>query len=146
MDNFLPFESSGELQANAEYVLVTGDRYWDSEEICRRELLLCASMKELSHGAAKGADSICAKIATGLIGEESVKAFPAEWEKYRQLGRVRAAGPIRNRQMLQHMLERLKLGSVFVLAFHRQIQESKGTRDMVRISQRAGLPVKLITE
>lgn len=56
--------------------------------------------------------------------------FPALWDKH-----GRAAGPIRNTQMLDEGRPDL------VLAFHRDLSESKGTRNMVEQSVKANLPV-----
>lgn len=53
-----------------------------------------------------------------------VLPFPADWSRY-----GRAAGPIRNRQMLDQKPS-------LVLAFHSDIAHSKGTADTVREAQR----------
>lgn len=83
------------------------------------------------HGAARGADSLADFIGHNLGCR--VEPFPAQWEKYH-----RAAGPIRNTQMLvEGKPDR-------VLAFHRDIAHSKGTADMVKQALKAHLPVEVL--
>lgn len=127
-------------------VLICGDRNWGdrkiypfgwkSQLIAIREWIesLMHSHKNLViiHGAAKGADSVAGQVATDL-GVECL-AFPAQWKVY-----GRAAGPVRNVQMLTEGEPDL------VLAFHNNLSESKGTRHMVSIANTAGVPVNVIS-
>jgi YspA, cpYpsA-related SLOG family len=112
-------------------VLVCGDRNWDNEDRIREVL---EAYKEaypgkmlIVDGAAKGADSLGHKVAKEL-GLETER-FPAAWS---QLGR--RAGPIRNQEMLDSGLN-------FVLAFHEDLESSKGTKDMVTRARKRGVPV-----
>lgn len=92
----------------------------------------------LIEGEAKGADSIardCAKYL-GMI----VLPFPAQWKKYGGRGRGNPAGPIRNQQMLDEGKPNL------VVAFHNNIDKSKGTKDMLNRTKKAGIPCYLISE
>jgi hypothetical protein len=75
-------------------------------------------------GEAKGADSLARDVALELGFK--VLSFPADWDKYH-----RAAGPIRNRQMLTEGKPDL------VLAFHQDLTRSKGTKNMVTLARRA---------
>lgn len=111
-------------------VLVCGDGNWNDFDIIRQELSNFNSDTIIIHGAAKGADSISGYIADELGFE--IKTYPAEWNKY-----GKAAGPIRNKKMLD---ERPDL----VLAFHSNIQSSKGTKHMIKIAKNAGVNVKVI--
>ena len=52
----------------------------------------------------------------------------------------RGAGPRRNRQMLDENPD-----ISLVLAFHEDLGRSKGTRDMVRRSEKKGIRTKIIT-
>ena len=94
-------------------------------------VLVCGSrdwIEIVIDGVARGADTlgnICAKRL-----ELPYRRFPANWDLY-----GKAAGAIRNRQMLTEGRPNL------VLAFHKNLQESKGTKDMVTIALRAGIPV-----
>ena len=59
----------------------------------------------------------------------------ADWEL-----EGKAAGPIRNQRMLDiHQPD-------LVLAFHRFIANSKGTKDMVDRARKAGVRIKVVTE
>lgn len=98
----------------------------------------------LIEGCAKGADSIAnwwGRCAPTHSHNENLDQhfdvtefvhlpFPADWNRY-----GRAAGPIRNRQMLTEGKPDL------VVAFHDDIESSKGTKDMVTIAEKAGVYV-----
>jgi YspA, cpYpsA-related SLOG family len=121
-------------------VLVTGDRNWSSSNAAQRSVIAIAlqSLRAYTtdgrvcivHGKAKGVDTIADTVAREL-GYVPVP-YPAEWQKY-----GRAAGPIRNQQMLDE--ERPNL----VQAFHDDLVNSKGTKDMVKRALRAGIQVHL---
>jgi hypothetical protein len=82
-------------------------------------------------GGARGADLLArtAALDTGL----NVIEIPANWRKYGP-----SAGPIRNRQMLD-------LAPGLVIAFHPNVEESKGTKDCVGQAKRRGISVEIIT-
>lgn len=89
------------------------------------------------HGAAAGIDSIAEQAAGRLSIPTSV--FPADWKQY-----GKSAGPIRNEEMLRFLRRRMDDGHTgLVLAFHPNIDASKGTRHMTGIAKRAGIPVHL---
>jgi len=115
-------------------VLVCGSREWaNGEAMLRRLQTLEAHDKVvIIEGEARGADLMAKGIAK-YFGWE-VLPFPADWDKYH-----RAAGPIRNQQMLVEGRPDL------VLAFHADLEHSKGTKDMVDRARRAGVPVEVIT-
>ncbi len=114
-------------------VLCCGDRNWTSYEIIRRELEKLDDYTTVINGCAKGADSISAYIARQL--NYPVIDFPANWNKY-----GRAAGPIRNKQMLDEGKPDL------VLAFHTDIKNSKGTKNMIEQAKGRRIKVILIKE
>lgn len=119
-------------------VLICGDRNWTDREMIREWVqdfnAKCGILRcfgTVIHGAAKGADMIA--------HEEVLKceylrpnAYPADWKKH-----GKAAGPIRNQQMLEEG------HPVQVIAFHDDIENSKGTGHMVRIARAAGIPVEV---
>ena len=117
-------------------ILITGDRNWKDhivigEAILRavKESNIVNSAHEVTivHGGARGADTIA-----GEIGEQfgfKVRRMPAQWEKY-----GRAAGPIRNQQMLDENKD-----IDICLSFHHNLELSKGTRDMVNRVNKAGI-------
>lgn len=79
----------------------------------------------LIHGAAKGADSLAAKWAAER-GIDSI-SYPADWDTY-----GKRAGFIRNKQMLDEGKPNA------VIAFPGGV----GTRMMVQLAKRVGVPVK----
>lgn len=91
----------------------------------------------LVHGACRGADITCAAVAESL--GFTVRGYPADWDKY-----GKGAGPVRNRQMLKE--EHLTTEPIdLCLAFHNDIENSRGTKDMMGCAQRANIPTRLIT-
>jgi len=105
-------------------LLICGDRNW-SDGNAIREVIKSFNPTIIIEGEAKGADTL-ARLSANAMGIETLK-FPADWQKY-----GRAAGPIRNSQML-------KEGNPdVVVGFHYKIDESKGTRDMLTRAKRAG--------
>jgi hypothetical protein len=114
-------------------VLVCGDRNWRNIEAIRRELAFFPLGTVIIHGGASGADSL-----SGVVGREfgfTIRSFPAQWDKY-----GKAAGPVRNTQMLREGQPDI------ILAFHENIESSKGTKNMITQARKAALPVKLITK
>ena len=115
-------------------VLVCGDRNWtDLKAIQLRLNRLLDETEEfitVVEGEARGADTLGRQAAEEL--GIKVEAYPADWQQY-----GRAAGPIRNQQMLDSGID-------LVLAFHHNLDKSKGTADMVRRVRRAGIEVEVI--
>lgn len=108
-------------------VLVCGDRNWTDIKAIFRELSKLPHGTIIIEGEANGADKL-ARYEAEFLGFQ-VLPFPADWKKY-----GRAAGPIRNQQMLDQRPDR-------VLAFHPDLDKSKGTRDMVMRARKAGIKV-----
>jgi hypothetical protein len=123
-------------------ILVTGDRNWRNFEVvaARLEEIVEEYWREndgadgvtIIHGDARGADT-CADHAAQLL-DLSIERYPALWNEH-----GRAAGSIRNQQMLDS-------GVDYVVGFHNNILESRGTRDMLRRCIRASIPGTLFTE
>lgn len=119
-------------------ILVTGSRHWTDRQVIAdalTELLKeCTDPCVLIHGDASGAD----RLANGVIldwarkwGIWGIERFPANWNKY-----GRRAGPIRNAQMLTEGKPDI------CLAF--PLPGSKGTWDMIRKANAAGVEVRII--
>lgn len=118
-------------------VLVTGDRNWDDYYIVD---VVLAGFRDLAHntfdeefvvieGGAKGADQ-CAR--EWGVNNDFVRHITedANWRRY-----GKRAGPIRNRKMVdEHEPD-------FVVAFHDNLDESKGTKDCVDYAKFKGLYV-----
>jgi hypothetical protein len=119
-------------------LLCCGDRHWKDREMVAQKLyqiILEVEGQELLtivEGEADGADKICRQ--EGLKLGIPVHPYPANWKLYDLL-----AGRIRNQEMLDQEHPDL------VLAFHDDLAHSKGTADMVRRAEAAGIPVRKIS-
>jgi hypothetical protein len=113
-------------------LLICGDRNWTNKALIKKHIMMLRP-DVVIEGEASGADSMGrdAAIELGI----SVKRFPANWGEY-----GRAAGPIRNQQMLNEGKPNI------VYAFHNNISESKGTKDMVNRARKAGIKTVVIKE
>ncbi|MBM5785743.1 MAG: DUF2493 domain-containing protein [Cyanobacteria bacterium K_DeepCast_35m_m1_288] len=134
------------LPGSGQLVIVAGggrDLAWPSELIATHLLRATRGrlVQALLHGAARGADQAIASAADQL-GWPQI-ACPAAWRDH-----GRAAGPIRNRQMLERSLDlasALPLGAgLLVIAF----PGSRGTASLVdqarRLSRRSAIPIDVI--
>ena len=114
-------------------VLVCGDRHWDDQKYLFAvldRLLVKHRFEVLIEGEAKGADTLAREWAEGR--GITVLPFLADWKTYKK-----AAGPIRNRQMLERGEPTL------VIAFHRDIGRSKGTASMLALAKKYLVPTLL---
>jgi hypothetical protein len=112
-------------------VLVCGDRNWAQPTPMAQRFGLFPSDTLIITGDAYGADTMAAKMGQALGFD--VRIFHADWKLY-----GRAAGPIRNRAMLDTKPD-------LVIAFHPDLAQSKGTADCVREARRRGIPVEVIS-
>lgn len=116
-------------------VLICGDRHWNDFKTIRefiKKLMLENVELIIIEGGCRGADAISAYVARdwgiGVIEEK------ADWFKQ---GKV--AGPIRNQRMLDCYKPDL------VVAFHNDIENSKGTKDMLKRAKEQSFETRLIT-
>lgn len=120
-------------------VLICGSRDWtDRRRIGRYldELLATEGLEPqqliVIHGGCKGADHHAGMEAKGRGCQ--VLEFPANWAIFGL-----SAGPKRNQQMLtEGKPDR-------VVAFHPDLDSSKGTKDMINRAKFYGVPVEIIT-
>lgn len=135
-------------------ILISGDRWFGrcrhdpehvpftacAEAMADRQLFVEAMRRwRLAHGQPTTIIEGCAKGGDSL-GEDWAEAqdvenlhFPARWAT-----EGRAAGPLRNQRMIDEGKPEA------ILAFHRNIRESKGTRDMVLRGLKHGIPTYVI--
>jgi hypothetical protein len=134
------------LPGSGQLVVVAGggrDLAWPSEMIATHLLRATRGrlVQALLHGAARGADQAIATAANQL-GWLQI-ACPAAWREH-----GRAAGPIRNRQMLERSLDllaALPMGAgLLVIGF----PGSRGTASLLdqahRLSRRSAIPIEVI--
>jgi len=112
-------------------VLVCGSRNWTDKKAILEFLWKLSRDTLIIEGEGRGADRIARDLAI-LLGF-NILPFPADWKRY-----GKAAGPIRNQQMLDEGKPDL------VVAFHNNLSKSKGTKDMVNRAKKAGIPVQVI--
>lgn len=128
-------------------VLVCGDRNWKDRDMIFATLdayHALANIDEIIEGCATGADEFAGdhiplpwrRFHGGWAWANGIPArhFPADWDN---LGK--RAGPIRNSQML------VEGNPEIVFAFHDDLFHSKGTGDMVKKAEKAGVTVVKIT-
>lgn len=107
-------------------VLFCGSRNWTDQVAILNALNELPADTVIIHGGARGADEMAGKMAEDILGLE-VEVYEADWERY-----GRAAGPIRNKQMLDEGKPGL------VIAFLKP--GSKGTKHMIKIAREAKIP------
>jgi len=112
-------------------VLVTGGRNfadYQTVENAMDSLLLKYPTLELIHGGASGADALADRWAKKRL--VPCEVFPADWKKH-----GRAAGPIRNQEMLDQHPQ-------IVVAF----PGGRGTQDMILRAKRAKITVIIVDD
>ena len=114
-------------------VLICGDRNWKDCGIIEGLVKNLPEGSVVIQGMCRGADMIArnAAIKHGVSYED----YPADWDKY-----GKAAGPIRNKQMLDEG----KPDSVY--AFHPDLSKSKGTKNMIEQARKRGIEVIVVNE
>jgi hypothetical protein len=120
-------------------VLVTGSREFDDFEVIDDALYrvwydnVGPENKDdklvIIEGAAAGADRLAGQSAKGNPDVCVLEEYPALWELH-----GKAAGPIRNQQMLD-------TGADLVLAFYKKGAGNVGTQNMVDKALKAGVQV-----
>jgi hypothetical protein len=120
-------------------LLICGDRLWpDYQTVWREVARLPVKPEKIVVGDAMGADACGLRVAKEMKIPYII--YYANWAKY-----GRAAGPIRNQEVLEALIDFRKQGTeVFALAFHRDFDRSRGTKDMVKRLIKAGIPYRLV--
>jgi hypothetical protein len=119
-----------------QVILITGARDWTDRELIRDTLMTYEGKRVLLiHGDCRGADRLSGQVAQELKFE--VLIYRPDWATY-----GRAAGPIRNREMIKKAVALQREGvDTTVLAFHDNWELSRGTRNCVEQAEKAGLIV-----
>ena len=110
-------------------ILVCGDRNYTDILRIKKFLSAYPSDTILIEGEAKGADKLSRAAAVSL-GWLNIEEYPAQWNIY-----GRGAGPIRNKKMLTEGKPDL------IVWFHNDIENSKGTKNMITVAKKAGIKV-----
>ena len=121
-------------------IIVAGTRTFSDYELLRNKLDDFISKLKQKHpdkqvviitGAAKGADQLGSFYARNH--NIPLKEFPADWTTY-----GKAAGPIRNQQMLDYALHEIPVLIVFWDG------ESRGTKNMMNIAKRHNVQTEIV--
>lgn len=119
-------------------ILVTGSRDWDDfnkMELCLKKYY--GKKVLLIHGNCRGADKISEIVGRKL--KFDILSKSAEWKKY-----GKQAGILRNIEMIKELLVYKKSGvQTIVLAFHSDIENSKGTKHCVNECKKYNLEILL---
>ena len=122
--------STGALTTVAEpsrSAVFCGSRKWIDYPAIRDRMRELDPEVTVIHGGAPGADFWAGMAAA--FAKRPVREFKADWKTH-----GKAAGPIRNRKMLDE-------GPELVIAF--QIGKSRGTQDTIDEARRRGIPVEV---
>jgi len=115
-------------------ILICGSRDWEDRYAILRRIreLLEEHGNDITiiSGAARGADRIAASWCKTL-GVNLIEVH-ADWKRY-----GKAAGPIRNKLMLD-------MNPDLVIAFHEDLDNSKGTKNTVDEADKRGIKVEKI--
>lgn len=112
-------------------MLICGDRRWTDREQIKRYLSTLPKDTTIIEGECEGADIISREEAMTL--GLKVERYPANWKLH-----GKAAGPIRNKRMLDDGKPNL------VVAFHNDIEHSKGTKNMLKQAKQHGVSTMLL--
>lgn len=123
-------------------VLVTGSRDWTNREAIHRELSKFPPGTIVVHGAARGADTLADEVAKSLGFE--VRPYPVTKQDWEEIGK--AAGVLRNSKMLtEEHPDKDGRAFTWCLGFSENLAESRGTKDMVKKTERAGIPTEVFS-
>lgn len=114
-------------------VIICGSRDWYDIMIIRRRLMKLQDQFPdaiIIEGGCDGADLVARRVAKS-IGLDLVE-FPANWTRY-----GKSAGPIRNIKMLDTKPQ-------LVIAFHDDLENSKGTKHIVDEARKRRIEVEVI--
>ncbi len=115
-------------------VVICGSREWDDEKTMRDWLVKVPEHSAMAHGDAFGADQMAARLGA-LLGFD-VKAYPADWKTHNK-----AAGPIRNRAMLDEFKPDIVLAFTDTLTRGGKLS---GTGDCCAAANERGIRVTII--
>lgn len=118
------------MTGTEQTVLICGDRKWCSHRAIEDVIRALPKGATVIHGGARGADTI-AGMAAHFWGLKVI-AVHANWKTY-----GRRAGVLRN-------LDMLDMKPDLVIAFHHNLERSRGTRHCVREALRRGIPVDTV--
>ncbi len=116
-------------------VIVAGATAWTDAEAILRELSKLPPGTTVIHGDSPGADALAGQIAAQLgFAVEAMAKNKQDYARYR-----RAAWKSLNERMLAS-------GAELVLAFHPDIEASRGSRHLAELARAASIEVRIFAE
>jgi hypothetical protein len=144
MDLYL--SSSPAIAPSRSLVIAAGggrDLAWPQQRVVAELLARSRLVHLLLHGGARGADAAIGRAAQQLGW--SALVMPAQWQRH-----GRAAGPIRNRELLQQAIAKAVahtspgcLTSVLVVAFPGGAGTASLVREARRMASRSPVPISV---
>lgn len=119
-------------------VIITGSRKYNKGKTIRivmEGLLQEFGIYKVRHGNAKGADTLADSRAR-LMKLPDIYGYVADWDRY-----DKAAGPIRNKEMLLTEIEKEGRENILVIAF--PLPDSKGTYHMINFARDNQVEVRI---
>ena len=125
---------------NYPKIIICGDRAWsDAEAVLKVYSVLKLYENPVTkvlevrviEGGADGIDEVARKLCNKL--KIKYNTIEAKWAQH-----GKKAGPLRNQSML-------RMGPTAVYAFHKNIADSRGTKDCIAQAKELNIPVKLIS-
>lgn len=114
-------------------IIVTGSRDWSDITSVVETLKIYDKSTILVHGNCRGADIICAVVGETLGFE--IRPYPADWDTH-----GKPAGIIRNQLMIDTE-NKTDEPIDLCIAFHDEIENSKGTKDCVSRALKANITI-----
>lgn len=111
---------------STERILICGDRNYQNEKIIYNVIKEFDKDTVIIHGNCRGVDKLAGKVGENL--GMKIEVYDADWNRY-----GKGAGPIRNKQML------VQGKPTLVIAFHKNYENSKGTKNMIKQANNDGL-------
>ena len=137
MDDLHSYISTIHISDQPFKVLISGDRHWVNRERMTCLFLLLPTNSVIIHGCCRGADMMAESVALELNRKYNSKftfqRFPADWTQGLK------AGPLRNIEMVNE-------NPHLVLAFHNDIKNSKGTKNLVSVAVKKKCVVILVSD
>jgi len=116
-------------------VLICGSRDYTDYEKIKFFVYSLPPGSSIIEGECKGADKLARMAAEEKgIPKQRIFRFPVDWSAGKR------GGPVRNKKMLDEGKPTV------VIAFHDDAENSKGTKNMIEQSLKAGIPVYLNPE
>lgn len=113
-------------------LIICGDQKWTDRKLIEEQITLLKPGTVIMHGNAKGADTIAGELANNR--HLKVFPFPALWGLH-----GKSAEAKRNQRMLDEG------EPTNIHAYHDNLKDSKGTKDMVEKALNVELPVTLFS-